>query len=144
MKCAVEMISGGMAYIPSFIKIASGIQMLLRWVHIQTARWSHKTTFLMLKQEVLGRSSRLLSLIRDGPHWKRRVQQFFYCCLCIRYRGSVSTEPLPSNYKGTFTEPFPSKDKGWYSDTHTRARTNTQTATWSHEPTLFFQNRKVG
>jgi hypothetical protein len=27
------------------------------------------------KQEVLGRTNRLLSLIRHGPHWKRRVQQ---------------------------------------------------------------------
>jgi hypothetical protein len=27
------------------------------------------------KQEVLGRTNRLLSLIRHGPHWKRSVQQ---------------------------------------------------------------------
>jgi hypothetical protein len=33
------------------------------------------------------------SLIRHGPHSKRRVQQFFYCCACIRYRGNVSIEP---------------------------------------------------
>jgi hypothetical protein len=57
------------------------------------------------KQEVLGRINRLLFLIRQGPHWKRRVQQFFYCCVCISYRGKVSTEPLPSNNKGNFTEP---------------------------------------
>jgi hypothetical protein len=54
----------------------------------------------MLQQEVLGRTNRLLSLIRHGPHWKRRVQQFFYCCMCMRYRGNVSTEPMPSNDKG--------------------------------------------
>jgi hypothetical protein len=35
--------------------------------------------------------------IRHGPHKKRRVQQFFYCCVRIRCRGTVSTEPLPSN-----------------------------------------------
>jgi hypothetical protein len=29
-----------------------------------------------------------------------------------RYRGNVSTEPLPSNDRGTFTEPLPSNDKG--------------------------------
>jgi hypothetical protein len=63
------------------------------------------------KQEVLGRTNRLVSLIRHGPHWKRRVQQFFYCCVCIRYRGNVSTEPLPSNDRGIFTEPLPSNDK---------------------------------
>jgi hypothetical protein len=57
-------------------------------------------TFLMFKQEVLGRTNRLLSLTRHGPHWKRRVQQFFCCCVCLRYRGNVATEPLPSNDKG--------------------------------------------
>jgi hypothetical protein len=35
----------------------------------------------------------------------RRVQQFFYCSVCIRYRGNVSTEPLPSNDRGIFTKP---------------------------------------
>jgi hypothetical protein len=35
-------------------------------------------------------------LIRHGPHRKRCVQQFFYCCMCIRCRGNVFTEPLPS------------------------------------------------
>jgi hypothetical protein len=42
----------------------------------------------------------ILSLIRHGPHWKLRVQQFFYCGVCIHYRGNVSTEPLPSNDRG--------------------------------------------
>jgi hypothetical protein len=41
------------------------------------------------------------------------------------------TNPLPSNNKGIFTEPLSSNDRG---DTHT------QTAMWSHKPTLFFQN----
>jgi hypothetical protein len=84
------------------------------------------------QQRVLRRTNRILSFKRHGPHWKRRVQQFFYCCVCIRYRGNVSTEQLPSSYRGIFTESLPSNDKG---DTHT------QTATWSHEPTLFFQNK---
>jgi hypothetical protein len=64
------------------------------------------------KQEVLERTNRLLSLIRHGPHSKRRAQQFFYCCVCIPFRGNVSTEPLPSNDRGVFTEPLPSNDKG--------------------------------
>jgi hypothetical protein len=111
-----------------------------------------------MKQEVLGRTNRLLSLIRHGPHWKLRVQQFFYCCVCIRYRGNVSTEPLPSNYRGIFTEPLPSNDRGFLPShclatirglspsnclatigrihTHTHIRT----ATWSHKPTIFFPN----
>jgi hypothetical protein len=38
MKYAVEMGSGAMIYIPSFIKIGSGIQKLIRWdSHTQTA-----------------------------------------------------------------------------------------------------------
>jgi hypothetical protein len=32
----------------------------------------------IFQQEVLGRTNRLLSLIWHGPHWKLRVQQFFY------------------------------------------------------------------
>jgi hypothetical protein len=35
--------------------------------------------------------------IRHGQHWKRRVQQFPYCCVCIRCPGDVFTKPLPSN-----------------------------------------------
>jgi hypothetical protein len=36
--------------------------------------------------------------------------------MCIRYRGNVSTEPLPSNDKGIFTEPLPSNDKGIFTE----------------------------
>jgi hypothetical protein len=35
----------------------------------------------------------------------------FYCCMCIFYRGNVSTEPLSSNDRGIFTEPLPSNDR---------------------------------
>jgi hypothetical protein len=69
-------------------------------------------SFCIIEQEVLGRTNRPLSLIRHGPHRKQRVQQWFYCCVCIRYRGNFSTEPLPSNDRGIFTEPLPSNDKG--------------------------------
>jgi hypothetical protein len=55
---------------------------------------------LKRKQEVLGRANCLLSLIRHGPHWKRCVQQFFYCCVRVLYRGNIFTEPLPSNDRG--------------------------------------------
>jgi hypothetical protein len=53
-----------------------------------------------ITQEDLGRTNCLLSLILHGSHRKRRVQQLFYCCVCIRDRGNVFTEPLPSNYRG--------------------------------------------
>jgi hypothetical protein len=56
-----------------------------------TELW-RKLLGLLNQQEVLGRINRLPSLIRHGPHWKLRVQQFFYCCLCICYLGNVSTE----------------------------------------------------
>jgi hypothetical protein len=36
MKYAVEMGSGALMYIPSFIKIGSGIQKLIGGIHIQT------------------------------------------------------------------------------------------------------------
>jgi hypothetical protein len=38
--------------------------------------------------------------MRHGSHRKRRVQQFFFCCVCIHCRGNVFTEPLPSNDGG--------------------------------------------
>jgi hypothetical protein len=104
----------------------------------------HAAYYLKLKKKVLRRTNRLLSLIRHGPHWKRRVQQFFYCCVCIRYRGNVSTEPLPSNDKGIFTDPLPSNDKGIFTEPlpsnnmGIHRQTHAQTATWSHKPTLFF------
>jgi hypothetical protein len=56
--------------------------------------------YYKFKNEVLGGPNRLLSLIRHGPHTKRRVHHFFYCCVCIRYRRGIFTEPLPSNDKG--------------------------------------------
>jgi hypothetical protein len=63
-------------------------------------QWSHYIQREKFQQLVLGRNNRLLSLIWHGPHWTQRVQQFFYCCVCIRYRGNVFTEPLPSNDRG--------------------------------------------
>jgi hypothetical protein len=36
-------------------------------------------------------------LILHGLHRERRVQWFFYYCMCIRCHSNVNTEPLPSN-----------------------------------------------
>jgi hypothetical protein len=36
MKCAVEMVSGAMIDTPSFVKIGSGIQTLIRGIHKHT------------------------------------------------------------------------------------------------------------
>jgi hypothetical protein len=49
------------------------------------------------EQGVLGRTDRLFSFIRHGPHRKRRVQKFFHCCTCIRCHCNVFTQPLPGN-----------------------------------------------
>jgi hypothetical protein len=57
--------------------------------------------------------------IRHPRHRKQRVQQFFCCCMCIRCRWNVFTEPLPNNGKG---------------DKH-RAR-------WSHKPTFILYKSK--
>jgi hypothetical protein len=52
MKHAVEMGSGAMTYIQSFIKMGSGIQKLIRvggYTDTQTGWKSHKPTFILLK-----------------------------------------------------------------------------------------------
>jgi hypothetical protein len=36
-------------------------------------------------------------LVQHRPQRKRHTQQFFYCIVCISWRGNVVTEPLPSN-----------------------------------------------
>jgi hypothetical protein len=41
-----------------------------------------------------------LSLMRHGSHRKRRVQQLFFCSVCIHCHGDVFIEPLPSNDRG--------------------------------------------
>jgi hypothetical protein len=92
-----------------------------------------------------GKTNLLISLIRHGSHRKRLVQQLFYCCVCIRHLGNVSTEPLPTNDKGTFTEPLHRNNKGTFTEplpsnyrgntqSHTHTHTHTHTATSSHKP----------
>jgi hypothetical protein len=51
MKYSVEMGSGAMIYIPSFIKIGSGIQKSIkgRFTDTETALRSHKPTFIFSK-----------------------------------------------------------------------------------------------
>jgi hypothetical protein len=48
MKYALEMGSSGMIYIPSFIKIVSGIQKLLGGIHIQIYRQQRDLISLIL------------------------------------------------------------------------------------------------
>jgi hypothetical protein len=94
-------------------------------------------------------------LIWHGPRWKRRNQQFFCCCMYIRYWNNVSTKPLPSNDReflpsrclATIGEFLPSHclaTIGEFLPSRCLAtiRTHTQTATWSHKPTVFIQNKE--
>jgi hypothetical protein len=57
-------------------------------------------------------------MILHGPHKKRCVPQF-YCCVCIRCRSNLFTEPLPNNDTGN---------------------TQTRTARLSHGATFIFKN----
>jgi hypothetical protein len=52
MKYAVEMYSGAMIYVPSFIKIGSGIQKLMGEGDTQTAWRSHKPTLGILAKNI--------------------------------------------------------------------------------------------
>jgi hypothetical protein len=52
MKDAVELASGGMVYVPSFIKIGSEVQKFLRDTYIDT-RWSHKPVYFFPNNEVM-------------------------------------------------------------------------------------------
>jgi hypothetical protein len=71
----------------------------------------------ILKQEVLERTHRLLSLIRHGPHWKRRVQQFSIVArvfvtavTLLRSRCSATIgDLLPSRYLTTIRGFLPSR-----------------------------------
>jgi hypothetical protein len=49
MKYAVDMYSGVMIYMPSFVKVGSGIQNLIRERNTQAASRSHKPIFLRRK-----------------------------------------------------------------------------------------------
>jgi hypothetical protein len=104
-----------------------------------------------LSNRCLATKGDTVSLIRHGPHWKRRVQQFLYYCVCIRYCSNVSAEPLPNNGRGIFTKPSSclATMEGFLPRRYVATigegiRVHTQTAMWSHKPTLFFQNSKVG
>jgi hypothetical protein len=43
---------------------------------------------------------------------KRHVLQFFYCRVCIRCRGNVFTESLPSNDKGSGSDTQTHRQQG--------------------------------
>jgi hypothetical protein len=56
-------------------------------------------------------------LIRYGQHRKRCVEQFFYCCVCIRCHDNVFTETLPSMDKAIHIQ-TPKLVEGIYEVSH--------------------------
>jgi hypothetical protein len=41
---------------------------------------------------------------QETGHIENDVSKNSICCVCVRYRGNVSTEPLRSNDKGIFSK----------------------------------------
>jgi hypothetical protein len=77
----------------------------------------HKLKFKVmkyLKQEVTGRINRLLSVDTTRNTNKNDAINNSSIVACIRCRGNVFTEPLPSSDREIFTKPLPSKGR----DTH--------------------------
>jgi hypothetical protein len=61
----------------------------------------------------------LLDCIKTALQLSENISFLAFCRIetaCIRYRGNVYTEPLPSNDKGMFTEPLPSNDNGMFTE----------------------------
>jgi hypothetical protein len=71
----------------------------------------HLIACRLLKQELLGRTNRLLSLIRHGPH-RNDAPNHFSIVACVFTAAVTFTETLRSNDTGIFTEPLRSNDKG--------------------------------
>jgi hypothetical protein len=112
----------------------------------------------LLIQEVLGRTNRLISF--RTTRTARRVQQLFYCCVCIRCRRNVYSEPLSSNdLEDKHTDRLMGgiyglrchdihtkfcKDRFRHSQIIRGGYTDTQTGWISHKPTfIFFKTRKA-
>jgi hypothetical protein len=114
--------------------------LLFRWLftyHHQTKSQSH--VLVIYENKKFWEELIAYFLWYDMGHIENDASNnYSVVALCIRYRGNVSTEPLPSNDRGIFTEPLRSNDKG----IHWHIHTHTQTATWSHKPTVFFLNKE--
>jgi hypothetical protein len=112
--------------------------------HIRGWTYSNHTK----KQWFLGIINRQRFLIRHGPHRKRHVQQFFYCCVCIRCRVRFLQGPCLETiriYTDTLTDvrdlcmPF-----RWvqHSKSLREGYTDTQTAWSSKKPNCTFLNKE--
>jgi hypothetical protein len=77
---------------PSF-RTACQLFPQLNWIDISSQSSLQSSTALSTTKPQL--SSFITTL--HGPNRKHRFQQFLYCCLRIRCRGNLFTNPLPSN-----------------------------------------------
>jgi hypothetical protein len=67
--------------------------------------YTHKNMHIYLQEHLFLTSARnkkfweelitYFPLVRHGSHRRRRVKQFFYCCVCIRCHGNFFIELLP-------------------------------------------------
>jgi hypothetical protein len=76
---------------------------LLNMFHIPVlviTQFLHINTYIHINKNLWEELILYFLLIRHGLHVKGRVQQFLYCCVYIRCRGWIFTEPLPSNDRG--------------------------------------------
>jgi hypothetical protein len=71
--------------------------------------------------------------------------------VCIRYRGNVTTKPLPSNAREIFTETLRSNEKGTFTEPLVATIRGIHRDTHAHRQQrdlinliLFFQNKESG
>jgi hypothetical protein len=119
----------GIVYLFVYLLVVWSCQQLTS----HSVEWWHDTKVLNSKEALVAYSGICVERLRKTRNiWTARLQAetktsdepldeysrlFFhkfaysrcYCCACIRYRGNVSTEPLPSNDRG---------------DTHTHTHSN--------------------
>jgi hypothetical protein len=110
------------------------------------------------KQEVLGRINHYFLLIRHGPHRKRRVQQFFYCCVysllregCLRSRCVATVlwiyiqrhRLMGGIYELRRWDGIKCHDIYTKFHKYWLIEGDSQTAWWSYEPAFSFQNKEI-
>jgi hypothetical protein len=71
----------------------------------------------------------------DTGHIENYVSNNSSIVACIRYRGNVSTEPLPTNDKGISTNPWPSNNGGGGGEKQTHGQRDLISLL------IFFQNK---